>query len=159
MLPHVFVLAVLCVTCASGASPAICGATLATPTADLTGQSDQGADYWAALDKQIETTIKAGKAFEAREWLKPEHTNHASLMMSNRELLEWVNKFYAVRAKKLWVSHIAADGHVQVCHEVLLEMPKETDARKAVLKLRDEFYKMALPTPDHGTHYLLISLE
>lgn len=84
-------------------------------------------------DHDLETEIKSDKAFDAREWLKPEFDMHSGTKDGSNALLEWVEKLYAAGAKHVWVSDIQHAGRYEMAQDFIVEMPDEPDAREAVL--------------------------
>jgi hypothetical protein len=110
-------------------------------------------------DKRAEYLIKKGDAAEAREWLKPEHTDHAGVKYTIGTMREWTDKLYTAGAKKVWVADFYDLGKQKAAHRMLIEMPADKTARTAVLRVMADVEKHPDdPDPDSGARYLHISV-
>lgn len=111
-------------------------------------------------DKYAQYMIDNGDAVEAREWLKPEHTNHATIRFSLDTQREWTDKFYAAGARKVWCADFYKLGVQEAAHQLLIEFPDDPKSRAAILQRVAEMERHPkFPDPDPGSKYFHIYLS
>lgn len=112
-----------------------------------------------AIDAQTDEAIRTGQAVDASEWLKPEHKDHAGFKMSKEQMLQIAQKFQAAGSKMVYMADIEKLNNVQISATMLVEMPDDPAARKAVLKVYDDVEENETPTKDEGQKSLRLSLD
>ena len=111
-------------------------------------------------DQYAQYMIEHGDAVEAREWLKPEHANHAGIKFSIDTQREWTDKFYAAGAKKVWAADFYKLGVQEAAHRLLIEMPADKKSRAAIMQLVAEMERHPKDAdPDPGSKYLHVQLS
>lgn len=135
------------------------GGGLFGPPAQPTNPAEQFDITPEGQDKYAEYMIHNDDAVEAREWLKPEHTNHAAIKFSLDTQREWTDKFYAAGAKKVWCADFYKLGVQEASHRLLIEMPDDKKSRAAILQLVADMERHPKePEDDPGSKYLHIHL-
>lgn len=113
----------------------------------------------ATQDKEITAILASGKAVEAREWLAPAQKNHAGFKVSVAAMRELTEKFYKAGAKKVWAANMETMGQMEVCAQLIVEMPTDTAARRAVIDIDDKLNEEEQPSADKGNKYLEVGLD
>jgi hypothetical protein len=140
--------------------PSAARGSLFGPPSTPTNPAEQFDDTPEGQDKYAEYMIQNSDAVEAREWLKPEHTNHAAIKFSIDTQREWTDKFYAAGAKKVWTADFYKLGVQEAAHRLLVEMPDDKKSRGAIMQLVAEMERHPKdPDPDPGSKYLHIYLS
>jgi len=95
---------------------------------------------------------------DAREFLSPSNPKNQSVR-PKEQVLAMVNDLYTAGATHVWIAATETADDVTNASALLLEMPRKIDARKAVLKVVDEFNNATDASGDDNDRYLMVPLE
>lgn len=112
------------------------------------GISSSGDDQAPGPDELAAKEIHDGTAVEFTQWIKLD--GHGVMHGTRQMALDRADKYYAAGAKAVWAMKIQKiNPQMEVCHEMVVELPDKPAARKAV---RKAIYGFDLPEPaDDGS--------
>ena len=110
--------------------------------------------------------VDGDKAAEAREWLDPKKTQNVLWKTTRAETMQFVEDLYDAGAVKVYAVYAPRDGAVPVniCAELLIELPSDGVARKKVIRVFNRIDKEIWgpdhePMKDDGRKYLDLSMD
>jgi hypothetical protein len=125
------------------------------------GMSSSDDNQAPGPDELAAKEIHDGTAVEFTQWIKPDL--HGVMHGTRQMALDQADKYYAAGAKAVWAMKIQKmGGQMEVCHEMVIELPTKPAARKAV---RKAIYGFDMPEPtdgsssEEGKRFIHLSLE
>ena len=113
------------------------------------------------IDAECEEMLKGDDFAEARAWCDPKNANHVGFEMSTKDMLKLANDLYAAGATKVYVADIIELGAKKTSATMVVQLPKDPNARAKVLAREKEFEESegGEGSPDVGQKYLLMTLD
>ena len=109
-------------------------------------------------DETALSEIHAGTAVEFRKWIEPDL--HGVMRGSRGLVLQQAERYYAAGAKTVWAMQIEKRDQMEICHEMVIELPTDPAARKAFFKnLYGDFDEPGDRDPEHGKRFIHESLD
>ena len=98
-------------------------------------------------DQLAADEIRDGTAVEFTKWIKPDM--HGVMRGTRQMALDQADKFYAAGAKSVWAMKIEKQSNtkLEICHEMVIELPDRPAAREAV---RKAIYGFDFPSSSGG---------
>lgn len=110
--------------------------------------------------------VDGDQAAEAREWLDSKNTQNVLWKTTRAETLQYVEQLYQAGAVKVYAVYAPRDGAVPVniCAELLIELPKDELARKKVIRVYNRIDNEIWgpdhePFKDDSRRYLELSMD
>jgi hypothetical protein len=125
------------------------------------GVSTAKADEPAANDRTAESLLAQSNRGEALSWLNDTSTPRGVARWDKSEALDLIRDFYKAGAKMVYVVDTDRVAQTEVASQLILELPRDAAARKAVFAREAQFQAQydEDPTPDSGQKYLQITTE
>jgi len=127
-------------------------------------QMTQDQDKYQQLAKGME--VDGEKAGEAKSWLEFTNTQNVLPNTGRQQTQAYVNSLYHAGAPRVMCIYVVKQATFQanMCTSLLIELPKDAEARKEVFKvytkIDKEFWKDAAPKiKDDGQTYLHLNMD
>lgn len=131
------------------------------PARSLVANNGSAGDENAAPldpDQTAAKEISDGTAVEFLKWIQPD--THTVMRGSRQTVLDQADKFYAAGAKRVWAMKIENRNSLEICHEMVIELPDTPINRRAV---RKAVYGFDLPEtagdPDAGKRFIHLPID
>lgn len=121
-------------------------------------------EKYAMLAKSQE--VDGERAGEAANWLEFTNTQNVLPNTGRQQTQGYVSLLYRAGAARVWCIYVTKDAtfKANMCNSLLIEMPREPEKRKSVLKafakIEKEFWgETASQQPDESLKYLLLNMD
>ena len=114
----------------------------------------------AKADREVGMMIVQPTTSEARDWLDPDkYPNHAVKGMPTQTAREMVAGFYERGAGKVYTLDPSSVNGMLVAGQLAIRLPQDPARRKRCFEWAAKHDRGAVPAPDLGQKYLLITMD